>query len=256
MIKFAVQISLKAIINTPVLLLFCLIATAVSSQTIKVEAVLLNERGAAVPGAMVMNLRTYSGSFASSNGTISVNAQKADTLVIGAFGYSSERICFADSVYQDVYSLQVTLKEIRVELGTAEVFAPRELKQIYSDIEELGYQASDYRLSSVNALESPITFLYQAFSKRERSKREVAEMENDDRRRDLLKELFHKYADYDIIALDNHEFDLFIDYLQVSDAMLQGMSQYEFVLYVRDRFKAWQKVRRNMHDSDFDYNQD
>ncbi len=233
-----------------------LFAVSVNAQQIDVRGTLFNEQGSSVPGAMVMNLRTYVGAFASASGRFSLKVDKSDTLVIGAFGYSSKRLCFRDSVMKSEYNMDIILKEIKVELGTAEVFAPRELRDIYSDIETLGYQASDYRLSGVDALSSPITFLYEAFSKRERSKREVAELENDDMRRALLKELFHKYVDFEIIDLENDEFDRFIDYLNISDESLQSMSQYEFVLYVRDRYKAFQKVKRGMHESDYDYNGD
>ena len=61
------------------------------------------------------------------------------------------------------------------------------MKQIQKDIDKLGYRESDYRVSTVDAFQSPITFLYQEFSRRERSKRLVAQLENEDRKRALLQ---------------------------------------------------------------------
>ncbi|MCC7502913.1 MAG: hypothetical protein IT229_10315, partial [Flavobacteriales bacterium] len=96
-----------------------------------------------------------------------------------------------------------------------------------------------YRVSSVDAFQSPITFLYQEFSKRERSKRLVAELRNEDRKRDLLKELLHKYVEYDIINLSNESFDDFIDFCAVPDPVIKGLSQYEFLLYVQKKYELY-----------------
>jgi hypothetical protein len=85
----------------------------------------------------------------------------------------------------------------------------------------LGYDERDYMLSGINAVQSPITFLYQQFSRKEQSKRQVAYMENEDRKRELLKELFRLYVDYDIISLSDEQFDDFITYLNVSDEFLK-----------------------------------
>ena len=47
------------------------------------------------------------------------------------------------------------------KVGVAEVVAPRDLREIVRDIEALGYDEEDFRLTRVDALSSPITFLYQ-----------------------------------------------------------------------------------------------
>ena len=114
----------------------------------------------------------------------------------------------------------------------------RTLKEIEKDIAELGYNERDYRLYGVDALQSPITFLYQAFSKRERSKRKVAELINEERKRDLLKELLHLYVEYDIINLSDEAFDEFIDFVNVPDSTIQGLSQYDFLVYIKRKISS------------------
>ena len=91
----------------------------------------------------------------------------------------------------------------------------------------------------MDAFQSPITFLYQEFSKRERSKRLVAELRNEDRKRALLKELLHKYVEYDIIRLSDESFDDFIDFCAVPDDVIKGLSQYEFLMYVRKKYELY-----------------
>lgn len=98
-------------------------------------------------------------------------------------------------------------------------------------------------LSGADAMSSPITALYEAFSRRERGKRMVAEMRNNDRRRALLKELFRKYVDNDIIQLGDEEFDSFIDFCHVSDEFLKNSSQYEFIMYIKKRFEVYRMIQ-------------
>jgi hypothetical protein len=135
-----------------------------------------------------------------------------------------------------------------------EIFAPRDLDQIQKDIQNLGYNEDDYMLSGINAVASPITFLYQQFSKVERSKRLVKQMDNEDKKRDLLKELFQHYVDYEIIDLTNEEFDDFIDFLNVSDEFIKTSSQYDFLIFVKDRFTDYKVLRRQNKFKETDYN--
>jgi len=206
-----------------------------------------------IVGAMVLNARTFVGSFAASDGGFSVSILEKDTLVFGAYGFASKRIPVAELIAGSTASTIVILNELMVEVGTAEIFAPRDLEEIYRDIEELGYNVQDYRLAGVNALESPITFLYQAFSRIERGRRLAAELENEYQTRELLKELLSKYADYDIIDLNDREFDDFIDYLGVDDVFLQQTSQYQFILFVKEQFRRFKLDQRKLKEDDFQY---
>ena len=132
----------------------------------------------------------------------------------------------------------------------------RELGEIVRDIEALGYDEKEHRTSGIDALTSPITFLYEQFNRMERSKREVARLENEDRRRELLKELLGKYVDYEIVDLEPSDFDAFVAFMDPGEAVLKALTQYEFILWTRERFTAW-KVRSNrLEGTDFEYQWD
>jgi hypothetical protein len=154
-------------------------------------------------------------------------------------GYQTIKISFADSVLKDEYHIKIPLQKLSITLKQVEVFAPRDLDKILSDIERLGYSKKDYVISGIDAVQSPITFLYQQFSRRERSIRRVAELQNEDRKRELLKELFQKYVDYNIINLNNEQFDAFIDFCNVSDEFLKYTSQYDFIMYIKYKFNQF-----------------
>lgn len=191
---------------------------------------------------MIVNKRTRSGTFGNADGTFTVRALQTDTLMIGSIGHQTIWITMADSVPKASYEVALKLRPISVQLAEVEILPERTLREIQKDIDKLGYKESDYRISTVNALESPITFLYQEFSRRERSKRLVAQLENEDRKRELLKELLMKYVAYDIINLNDEAFDDFIDFLNVPDDVIKGLSQYEFLLYVKKRYELYSSL--------------
>lgn len=193
---------------------------------------------------MLINLRTRQGIFSGATGGFSFNMQHSDTLLISAPGYNNRKICLINETYQPVMKKQIALTMLKVQLKEVTVFAPRDLEAIQQDIEKLGYQKKDYVIDGADALQSPITFLYQQFSKRERSKREIAEKRNDDKRRALLQELLAKYVANQIIDLDNEKFDEFIDFCNVNDQFLKSASQYEFIMFVKKKFEFYQMIRR------------
>lgn len=230
-----------------------------TGNQIQVTCFVRDENDQPLSNVIIINKRTRSGSFGNSDGSFSISCLKSDTLKITSLGFHSREISFRDSTSKEEYRFKMFLETRVYRTATVEVFAPRDLEKIQNDISKLGYDESDYMISGLNAAKSPITFLYQQFSKKERSKRLVAQLENEDLKRDLLKELFHHYVDYHIIELTDDEFDDFIDYLNVSDDFMISSSQYDFLIYVRDRFKdykVYQRQRKTLKEDDYNYDKD
>jgi hypothetical protein len=65
-------------------------------------------------------------------------------------------------------------------------------------------------------------------------------------------------VDYDIISLNNEEFDEFVTFINVPDEFLINSSQYDFLIYVKERFadyRMW-KRRQGLNSGDYDYDKD
>ncbi|MFM7234337.1 MAG: hypothetical protein ACKOZM_07075 [Flavobacteriales bacterium] len=229
------------------------------TTSITILGELRDEMDQPIPNAIIINRTNKKGSFGKPNGSFEVRCQRGDTLAITSLGFQTRYVTYADSLYSAVFKIRLYLDMRSYMAAEVEVFAPRDLEQIQADIEKLGYNEKDYMISGINAVLSPITFLYQQFSKKEQSKRKVAYLENEDRKRELLKELFRLYVDYEIIALNDELFDDFITYLNVSDDFLINSTQYDFLVYVKDRFRDYKIFLRQhqlMKPSDFDYDKD
>lgn len=193
---------------------------------------------------MVINLRTNQGVFGKADGSFSIRIQHGDSIVIASLGYEYRKVSFHDSVPKPVYNIEVPLVKLSVTLKEITVFSPRELDSIYKDIKKLGYSEDDYTIDGINAIESPITFLYLQYNKLEQLKRYNAERINNEKRRRLLKQLLTNYVSHDIFYLDEKEFDDFIDFANIPEEYMKRASQYDFCVFVKQRFEIYQAAKR------------
>ena len=193
---------------------------------------------------MIINIRTSQGTFGLADGRFNLEVLKTDTILVASTGYEFLRFCYGDSIYRLHYSLNVPLTKLNVNLRPVNVFSPRDLQSIYTDIQKLGYNKKDFELSGVDAFSSPITFLYQEFSRYERLRRHNAERINTEKRMELLRQLLANYVAHDIINLDHFEFDDFIVFCNVPEDYMKTASQYDFCIYVKQKFEVYAMMKR------------
>ncbi|CAN5413977.1 hypothetical protein BH11BAC2_BH11BAC2_03940 [soil metagenome] len=202
------------------------------------------DRYAPLQNLMVVNMRTQQGVFGFDGTTFEINALHTDSIVIIATGYSITKICFRDSLPKNIYNIEIPLRKISIALKGTTIMQKRSPQTIENEIKKLGYNPDDYKLHGVDAWQSPITAIYQEFSRRERSKRKVAELENNDRRKALLREMLYQYSLSKLIEMEPDEYDNFIQYMNLNDVMLQSFSQYDLALYIRERYYNYNDLRR------------
>ena len=188
---------------------------------------------------MVINKRTSNGVFADAEGNFSIYAFQSDTILVSALGFRLKKICLKDSVAKDKYYIYIPLERLFYNLKEISVFAPKSLKEIDREISKLDSTKANRKLSAVDAIGSPITFLYERFSKFERSKRLVAEWEDEDMKKEVLKDLFRLYIKHDIIDLSEEEFDAFIRYCNLSESFIKNATQFELVMAIKGKYETF-----------------
>lgn len=223
----------------PFLLLFLLPDVSAQQEVIVKGKVAGGDGEQVFYDLMIVNRRTRTGSFAQTDGSFQVRALRNDTLLIGAGGYVTRTLALEEFPDEELDRLRITLRPWNIDLQPVAILPERTLREIQADIDKLGYNERDYRETGINALESPITFLYQEFSKRERSRRQVAQLQNEDRKRALLRELLQQYVDHGIINLSDESFDDFIDFCAVPEEVIKGLSQYDFLVYVKKKYQLY-----------------
>jgi hypothetical protein len=219
--------------------IFCDVLQSKAQTTIRVLGQAFDsETKLPIPNLMVVNKRTNVGEFANNEGVFDLNIQKHDTLILSSLGYIVKKISFSDSLNKKQYTVIVTLNKLYYTLKEVTVYPIRSLSQIEKDLDKLGVK-STLSVQGIDALQSPITYLYERFSRFGKSKQKVANWENEDLKRDLLKELFRLYIRYDVIDLSDAEFDAFIKYLNFSDEFIKNASQLELVLAIKGKYESF-----------------
>lgn len=191
---------------------------------------------------VVLNKSVGKGIFGEYNGKFSITVKKTDTLGISVTGYKTIYVSYADSAYQrvykDVFYIQ-TLEYVGNEVIVKPLKTLEELKEERASIAKREVPT----VTVTNAIQSPITALYVAFSKREKTKRLVAEMEFKDQQEDIVREILRVYVHNDIIDLSKDDFEEFIQFLNLNTEFLKTATDYQLITYIKGKYEHFRKIK-------------
>lgn len=191
---------------------------------------------------MIVNRTTGKGVFGQPNGSFSVYASVNDSITISVKGYPLIQFrVIPDSNCQCKRYFYIVGKP--QEIAEVIVRPLKTLDQIREERESLALRETR-QVTGIEMMNSPITALYQAFSKKEKSKRMVAQMEFQDDQRKVLKELLRLYVAYDIVDLSEDDFDEFIFFLNVNPDFLRTASEYELIEFIKGKYEHFKLTRR------------
>lgn len=191
---------------------------------------------------MVVNRTTGRGIFGQPDGYFSVYVRPNDKIALSTKEYpiyeftakpdsncQCQVIAYIEKLPQQVQEIVVrplkTLEQIKEERKNLVL---RETRQV----------------TGIETFQSPITALYQAFSKKEQNKRWIAEQKYKDDQRQVVKELLRLYVAYEIIEMEEDEFDDFIIFLNADPDFLKTAAEMELILFIKDKFEHFKLVRR------------
>lgn len=199
---------------------------------------------------MVVNKSTGKGVFGQPNGTFSVYASQGDTIALSVRGYPYVKVVVDGNLecrHEGRYYIENKIQDV----AEVVVHPLKSLEQIKEERSSLALRETRM-VTGIEVLQSPITALYQAFSKKEKAKRWVAEQEHLDSQRNVLKELIRTYVAYEVIELSDEEFDEFIAFLNMDETFLKTATEMELITFIQDKFDhyQWMKVKnRDFRDT-------
>lgn len=192
---------------------------------------------------MVINRTTGRGVFGQPNGTFSVYASNGDSISLSITGYPPVHTrVYADSNCQ--FKRIFVIEGNPQELDPVVVRPLKSLQEIKEERQALAMRETR-TVTGVEMLQSPITALYQAFSKKERTKRWIAEQEFKDNQARILRDLIQTYVAYDVIELNDEEFEEFIYFLNMDEQFLKTASEMELITFIQDKFQHYQLIKKN-----------
>lgn len=221
---------------------------ALNAQSQNCEQVYIHGRvvdtalsGNAFYNLMVINATNGRGVFGSPNGSFSSYCRENDSITISVKGYYTLgfrvrpdedcQMSFSGILEPEYKSLQkVVIKPLKT------------LNQIKEERESLAKRETK-TVTGVSILESPITALYEAFSKKSKAKKWLSEQRYNDSQREVLKDLLRLYNLYDIVTLPEDEFDQFVDFLNIDADFLKTATEMELVTFVKDKFEHYQRLK-------------
>jgi len=186
---------------------------------------------------MVINRSTGQGVFGRPNGYFSVYTKPGDTVALSVKGYPLVTVIIepdSNCRYIADYYIESDIQDVEQVV----VRPLKSLEQIREEREALAMRETRM-VTGIDMLQSPITALYQAFSRKERSKRWVAEQEFKDDQRKIVKELLRTYVANDIIDLTDDEFDEFIAFLNVDESFLKTATEMELITFIKDKYEHY-----------------
>ena len=191
---------------------------------------------------MVINRTTGRGTFGQPDGQFSVYVNDGDKISMSVRGYYiidyTVRYNNACRVEKH-FILEPKIQEIEEVI----IHPLKTLNEIKEERASLALRETRI-VTGVNALQSPITALYQAFSKKERNKRWIAEQEYKDNQRKIVKELLRLYISYKIIDLNETEFDEFIAFLNLNEHFLKTATEMELIVFIKDKYEHFLSINR------------
>ena len=183
---------------------------------------------------MVINRNTGQGVFGQPNGSFSVYVNDGDSISLTVKEYSViNLVVHADSNCQ--YKRKFFIHGKPKELKEIEVRPLKSLEEIKEEREALAMRETRM-VTGIEVMQSPITALYQAFSKKEQNKRWIAEQTYKDDQRKIVQELLRLYVAYDIINLSEEEFDQFISFLNINENFLKTATEMELITFIQDKY--------------------
>lgn len=195
---------------------------------------------------MVVNTSTKRGVFGRPNGKFNTYANNQDTIALSVEGYyKSLFIVEGDSNCQCM--MNVFIQSIVQEQEAVVIYPQKSLKQIKEEREELSMRETR-TVTGVNILQSPITALYERFSKTSRSKKLVAAMEYQDNITSVLKELLRVYVSQDVVELEEENFEDFINFLNIDEAFLKTATDYELVIFIKGKLDHFEYLNPDLFE--------
>lgn len=224
------------------ILLVLLSASFVHAQQneIVVKAKVVDENNNPVPFADISFRRLQLGFSTNKDGYFTTNMLKNDSLIIFKKGHVPTKVTFKDSTLRAEYTVTIQLQRTPQELTEVQISAIRTHQQIREEINRLYVRNTDIN-PDARPLTNPLSYLYELLSKHEKEKRVASKLETEEAKRIVLKNLFRLYNNYNIIDLDEDEYDRFITYLNMPYSYLQQTSDYDLAVSIKRMYAGYSK---------------
>ncbi len=184
---------------------------------------------------MLINQSSRKGIFGQPDGNFSLIARQNDSIVISVKGYIKKSFVVISSKNCKM-EIKVALQPIIQNQKEVVVKPIKSIQQIKEERSNLIKKETKIT-SGAEVFESPITAIYERFSKKIKSKQKVEELKFRDNQQKVLQEILLTYVAYEIIELNSKDFDDFISFLNIDANFLRKANDIELIRFIKDKFE-------------------
>lgn len=172
------------------------------------------------------------------DGTFSIFVKPTDTLIFGLYGFRVKYLCFKDSSANKDYNVKVRMTHLRDESREVTISAARTQREIRRDIYSLVMERA-YAMERPSSIQSPISAIYEQYSKKSQSKQLLQDYEFELAKNKLVKQLLDIYNKQGIIDIPQSDYKAFVDHLNLDWEFLVVASDYDLAVYIKQKAFTW-----------------
>lgn len=221
--------------------------------------------GEPLPYVNVYVKKSRSGTITDTLGYFLLNATINDTIIFSSLGYDRKYVILTDSATDKKEPLIVFMDTKVYEIRSVEVISLRKYKQLEYEItnmrlpdDEFTYAANNFPFRSpdidyytrgstpmqgIGMVFSPITALYDMFSKEGKEKQKLAELQGKDYLNSLIEEKISAALVMKITGLNQSETNAFLEWCNFSPEFVMKLTEYDLVSVIVYKYKLYENLR-------------
>ncbi|MBO7571326.1 MAG: carboxypeptidase-like regulatory domain-containing protein [Bacteroidales bacterium] len=217
-----------------------------------------------LPYANISIRHRREGTISDTSGYFALSAKMYDTIRFSMLGYERKFIVIDDKAIDRNEPLIVKLKTEAYLLPTVNIFEWR-YNQLKYEVTTMNLPDDDYTFANQNfpvkqkAIDfynrpqtegagfvfSPITALYEAFSKEGKERKKLAELQEKDHISALIEERITTEQLMELTGFSKLEAERFLDWCGFTADFINSMNAYYFILVVKHKAEQYKKLNKN-----------
>lgn len=217
--------------------------------------------GEALAYVNVFIKKTRRGTITDTTGYFILSARINDTLTFSSLGYDRKYVVLTDTAADNMKPLIVFLDTRIYEINSIDIIALKKYKQLEYEITNMRLPSDDYvnaarnfpfrpadidYYSRVNApgfglVFSPISALYDMFSKEGKERQKLEELQQADRLNRIIEEKLNPELIMNITRMSREEVNIFIDWCNFSQGFVARLTEYDLISVIVYKHKQYKK---------------
>ncbi len=205
--------------------------------------------------------KTRRGTITDTNGYFILKTEINDTLVFSSLGFDKKYVFINQEVVESNKALIIFLDTKIYELQNVDIYALRKYKQLEYEIVNMKLPDNDFTnatknfplrpvdidyhnlnaspISGLGVVISPITALYQAFSKEGKEIQKLNKLQKQEKLENLLEQKLGIETIMKIIDENKENTIQFIEWCDFSEDFLLNISNYDLAIVIKHKFKLY-----------------